>query len=132
MPRNLAEANGMLSWRGAVDSSTALGGVFMLLLPNGHRTIREASSETVLGKQLMQFSQGRDRHPRRPQLHPGTSGGIEHPCRYDQHVAGRHLDMDNLTASAPLDILTSNPASKQRVPAVTDLNFLPDMRRMTA
>jgi hypothetical protein len=86
----------------------------------------------VFDKQLMQFSQGRDRHPRRPQRHPGTSGGIEHPCRYDQHVAGRHLDMDNLTADALLDILTSNPASIQRVPAVTDLNFLPDMGRMTA
>ena len=40
--------------------------------------------------------------------------------------------MDNLTACAPLDILTSNPASIQRVPAVMDLNFLPDMGRMTA
>ena len=40
--------------------------------------------------------------------------------------------MDNLTAGAPLDILTSNPASIPRVPAVTDLNFLPDMGRMTA
>ena len=86
----------------------------------------------MLHKQLMQFSQGRDRHPRCSQRHAGTSGGIEHPCRYDQHVAGRHLDMDNLTAGAPLDILTSNPASIQRVPAVTDLNFLPDMGRMTA
>ena len=75
----------------------------------------------------MQFSQARDRHPRRPQLHPGTSEGIEHPCRYDQDVAGRHLDMDNFTGCAPLDILSSNPASIQRVPAVMDLNLLPDM-----
>ena len=83
----------------------------------------------------MQFSQARDRHPRRPQLHPGTSGGIEHPCPYDQDVAGSHwshLDMDNFTGCAPLDILSSNPASIQRVPAVMDLNFLPDMGRMTA
>jgi hypothetical protein len=40
--------------------------------------------------------------------------------------------MNDLAAGAPLDILTSNPASIQRVPAVMDLNFLPDMGRMTA
>ena len=80
----------------------------------------------------MKFSQGRDRHPRRPHLHPGTSGCVEHPCRYDQDVAGSHLNMDNLTADAPLGILSSNPAPIQRVPAVMDLNFLPDMGRMTA
>jgi hypothetical protein len=80
----------------------------------------------------MQFSQGRYRHPRPPQLHPGTSGRVEHPRRYDQDVAGSHLDMNNFTHRAPLDILSSNPLSIQRVPAVMDLNFLPDMGRMTA
>ena len=80
----------------------------------------------------MQFSQGRDRHPRHPQLHPGASGAIEHPCRYHQDIAGRHLNMNNFTGRAPLDILSPNPAPVQRVPAVTDLNFLPDMGRMTA
>ena len=85
----------------------------------------------MLGKQSMQFSQGRDCHPRRPQLHPGTSGGIEHPCRYDHDVAGRHLDMNNFAAGTPLDILSSNPPSIQRVPAVINLNLLPDMGRMT-
>ena len=85
----------------------------------------------MLDKQLMQFSQGRDRHPRRPQLHPGTSGGIEHPCRDDYDVAGRHLDMNNLTAGAPLDVLASNSPPIQRMPAVMNLNLLPDMGRMT-
>lgn len=85
----------------------------------------------MLDKQLMQFSQGRDRYPRRPQLHPGTSGGIKHPCRDDHDVAGRHLDMNNLGAGAPLDVLASNSAPIQRMPAVMNLNLLPDMGRMT-
>src|SRR3954469_26031597 len=79
----------------------------------------------------MQFSQGRDRHKRRPRLHPGTSGGIEPPCRDDYDVAGRHLDMNNLAAGAPLDVLASNSPPIQRMPAVMNLNFLPDMGRMT-
>jgi hypothetical protein len=80
----------------------------------------------------MQFSQRRYRDPRHSQFHPGTSRGVEHPCRDDQDVAGSHFDMHNFTDRAPLDILSSNPPSIQRVPAVMDLNFLPDMGRMTA
>jgi len=86
----------------------------------------------MLDKQLMQFNQGRDRHPRRPQLHPGASGGVEHPGRYDQDVAGSHLNMNNFTDRAPLDVSSSDLAPIQRVPAIMDLNFLPDMGRMTA
>jgi hypothetical protein len=86
----------------------------------------------VFDKQLMQFSQGRDRHPRRPQLHSGTSGGIEHPRRHRQNDARRHLDVDNFAAGTPLSILASNSASIQRMPAVMDLYFLPDVGRMTA
>jgi hypothetical protein len=40
--------------------------------------------------------------------------------------------MNNFTDRTPLDILPSNPPLIQRVPAVMDLNFLPDMGRMTA
>ena len=50
----------------------------------------------------MQFSQRRYRDPRHPQFHPGTSRGVEHPCRDDQDVAGSHFDMHNFTDRAPL------------------------------
>ncbi len=46
--------------------------------------------------------------------------------------AGRPLDVNDVAAGTPLDTLTSNAAPKQRAPAVIDLNFLPDMCRMTA
>jgi hypothetical protein len=130
--RSLAGSNGMLSWRGALASSTNLGGVFISLLPNGHRTTRGASSETVLDQQLMQLRQRRYGHMRRSQAHSGTGGGIEHPCRYDDDDAGSHLDVNDFAAGPPLDILMSKAASIQRMPAVMDLNFSPDMGRMTA
>jgi|SRR5690242_6222303 hypothetical protein len=132
MPRSLVESNGMLSCRGAANNSIDVGRIFTLLPLDDCWTVQEAPSETVLDKQLMQFSQGRDRYPRHPQLHSGTCRGIEHPCRYDQDVAGSHLDVNDVPAGAPLDILSSNPAPIQRVPAVMNLNFLPDMGRMTA
>jgi hypothetical protein len=40
--------------------------------------------------------------------------------------------MNNFTDCAPLDVLSSDPAPIQRVPAVMHFNFLPDMGRMTA
>ena len=40
--------------------------------------------------------------------------------------------MNDFAASPLLDILTPNAASIERLPAVMDLNFLPDMGRMTA
>ena len=39
--------------------------------------------------------------------------------------------MNDIAAGAPLDILTSKMASIERVPAVMDLDLLPDMGRMT-
>ena len=86
----------------------------------------------MLDQQLMQFSQRRYRDAWCTQLHSGAGGGIEHPCRHHDDDAGRYLDVNDFTAGAPLDILASNTAPIQCVPAVMDLDLLPDMGRMTA
>ena len=39
--------------------------------------------------------------------------------------------MDDIAAGAPLDILAAKAAPIECVPAVMDLNLLPDMGRMT-
>ena len=104
----------------------------MLLLLDDGRIVPGASSETALDQQLMQLSQRRYGHARRAERHSGAGGRIEHPCRHHDDHAGRHLDMNDIAAGAPLDILASNAPPIERVPSVTDLNFLPDMGRMTA
>ena len=80
----------------------------------------------------MQLDQRRYRHARRAERHPGAGGRIEHPCRHDDDHAGRHLDVNDITAGPPLGILAPNAAPIERVPAVMDFDFLPDMGRMTA
>jgi len=80
----------------------------------------------------MQVSQRRHRDARCTQCHSDTGGGIEHPGRHHDHDTGRDLDVNDFTAGAPLEVLTSNTASVQSVPAVVNLNLLPDMGRMTA
>ena len=103
----------------------------MLLLLDDGRIVPGASSETALDQQLMQLSQRRYRDARCAERHPGAGGGIEHPCRHHDDHAGRHLDVNDLTAGAPLDILATNAPPIERVPAVMNLDFLPDMGRMT-
>lgn len=102
----------------------------MLLLDDG-RIVRGASSETSLDQQLMQLDQARCRHPRGAEPHPGADGRIQHPCRDNDDHAGRHLDMHDLTAGPPLGVEPPKAAPMQRVPAVADFDFLPDMGRMT-
>jgi len=120
----------MLSCRGGAGAG--VGGLLILLLLNDGRTVLGASPETASDEQLMQLDQARDRHPRRPEPHPGADGRIEHPCRHHDDHARRHLDMNDVTAGPPLGRLTSNTPAMERVPAVMNFDVLPDMGRMTA
>jgi hypothetical protein len=104
----------------------------MLLLLDDDGIVPGASSETAFCQQLMQLSQRRYREARLTQLHSGAGGRIQHPCRHHDDHAGRHLDVNDLTASAPLDVLVPNATPIQRMPAIGDFDFLPDMGRMTA
>src|ERR1700739_5018556 len=56
---------------------------------------------------------------------------MEHPCRHHDDYAGRYLDVNNLAADAPLNILATNTAPIECVPAIMNLDLLPDMGRMT-
>ena len=122
----------MLSWCGAADGSAGVGGLLISLLLDDGRIVQAASSETALDQQPMQIAQRRYRHARHPEIHPGAGGGIQHPCRHDDDHAGRDLDVNEFTAGPPLGILAPNTAPIERVPAVTNFDFLPDMGRMTA
>jgi hypothetical protein len=104
----------------------------MLLLLDDSRIAQEASPKTALDQQLMQLNQRRWRHARYPERHPGAHGRIQHPCRHDDDHAGRHLEVNDLTADAPLNRLPAKTAPVECVPAITDFDFLPDMGRMTA
>jgi hypothetical protein len=130
IPRSFPDSNGMLSWRGAAGSGS-IGSLPILLLLDDGRIVQGASPETTLDQQLMQLSQHRYGHPRSAKRHSGAGGRIEHPHGHDDDHAGRHFDVNDLAASAPLRILAANTSPIECVPAVTNLNFLPDMGRMT-
>jgi Transposase IS66 family len=51
--------------------------------------------------------------------------------RHHDDYTGRYRDVNDLAAGAPLNILASNATLIECVPAIADLDLLPDMGRMT-
>jgi hypothetical protein len=103
----------------------------MLLLGDGARCTVGASSKTAFDQQLMQLRQGGHRKPWIAKLHARAHSNIEHPGGHDNDHAGRYLDVNHLTVGSLFAVLPPQTAAIERVPAVVDLDFLPDMRRMT-
>jgi hypothetical protein len=120
----------MLSWRGAAGSSAGVGRRLILLPLDDGRIVPGASSETTLDQQVMQLNQRRYRDARRTEAHSGAGDGIEHPGRHHDDHAGRDLDVNDLATGTLLDILASNATPIECVPAIMDLDLMPDMGRM--
>ena len=79
----------------------------------------------------MQLGQRIHRCSRSTQLHTSAGRGVEHPGSDHDHDAWFDLDVNYLAVGTLLAVLAPDATSIQRVPAVEDLNFLPDMGRMT-
>ena len=92
---------------------------------------REASSKSLLGQQQVQVCQRAYRCSRRTQFHACACDCVQHPDGEHDHDAGCDLNMNDFAVGALLAVLAPQASPIQRVPAVEDLNFLPDMGRMT-
>ena len=80
----------------------------------------------------MQIPQGIYRDQRRAEDHAGADAAVEHPGWKHRYDARLDLDMDDAAAGALLAVMRSNSSTVERMPAVMNFNFLPDMGRMTA
>jgi hypothetical protein len=78
----------------------------------------------------MQLPQGVRRDPRFPERHASADASVEHPLRQRHYDAGLDLDMDYAAAHALLAVLRPQAPAVERVPAIVNFNFLPDMGRM--
>ncbi len=121
----------MLSWRGVVDGGAGLSRFAMMLLLGDVRTAPGASPGTTLDQQLVQVSEGRHRHTRRAELHPGAGDRVEHPRRDDRDHAWRHFDVHEATGETILVVVPPDTPPVQRMPTVVNHDLLPDMGRMT-
>lgn len=102
----------------------------MLLLDDGG-IVPGAWSETVLAQKVMQLSQCRNRQTRRAEPHRDAGDGIQNPRRGDDDHPRRRLQMDNPPGITVLAALAANALPEKGVPAIVNLDLLPDMGRMT-
>ena len=79
----------------------------------------------------MQFRKGRDRCTRNAKGHASAGGRVKHPGSHDEDNARVDLNVDTLARCALFTVLTPHTTTVKRVPAVMNLNLLPDMGRMT-
>jgi hypothetical protein len=101
-----------------------------LLLQDDGRIVLGASPETLRDQQMVKFDQRCLRHARGPKRHSGAGGGIQDPCRGHDDDAGRRLEVDNGARYTLFAALALDTTPIEGVPAIVDLDFLPDMGRM--
>jgi len=80
----------------------------------------------------VQIMQGTQRDSWRPKRHAGADAGIEHPVRKYSYDARFDLNMNNAAGSALLAVMGMYTSAVERMPAIVNFNFPPDMGRMTA
>ena len=79
----------------------------------------------------MQVNQRPYRDARRADLHSGAGDRVQHPSRHNRNHAGCRLDVDDPTGDALLATVLPDTTPVERVPAIMDLDLLPDTGRMT-
>jgi hypothetical protein len=79
----------------------------------------------------VQIRQGRHCNSGQADLHAHAGSRVKHPGRDDDYDAGRHFNMDHITLSPALAVVTPQLPPVQRMPPVMHDDFLLDMGRMT-
>ena len=97
----------------------------------GVENTRVASPKSLLRQQQVQLGQRVCRCLRGAQFHVSASHGIKHPGCNHYHNAWSNLKVDYLAVGTLLAVFAPDTTSIQRMPAIEDFNFLPDMGRMT-
>ena len=80
---------------------------------------------------MVKLRQCRCADQRFPEFHCPTHARIQHPRRDHRHLATRPFDVNKLPANALIAPDHANRAPTEAVPAVMELNRLPDMGRMS-
>jgi hypothetical protein len=79
---------------------------------------------------MVKFDQRCLRHARNSKIHSGAGGRIQDPRRGHDDHARRRLKVDNGSRYTLLGALAPGTTPIESVPAIMDLNLLPDMGRM--
>ena len=97
----------------------------------GVMNTRAASPQSLLREEIVQLVERIQRDARRTQLHRCADRGTEHPRGNDDDDPRTDFYVNDLAVGALLAVLPPDATPVERVPAIEDFDFLPDMGRMT-
>lgn len=120
----------MQSWRGA-EAGIGLAFELSIMLLLDDWVVRRSSPISALMQKAMEIGERTNRHLARTGVHLGAGDRIEHPGRHHKHDAGFRLDLHEASGDPFLLAQERNTPAIQRMPAVMDDHFLPDMGTMT-
>ena len=92
---------------------------------------RAASPKSLLREEHVQLVKRIQRDPRRTQFHGRADRWTEHPRGNDDDDPRTDFYVNDLAVGALLAVLPPDATAVERMPAIEDFNFLPDMGRMT-
>lgn len=80
----------------------------------------------------MQVTQSIYRDARHAECHTGTDAGIQHPLGQRRYDTRLDLNVNDAAGRALLAVMGICTSTVERMPAIVNFNFTPDMGRMTA
>jgi hypothetical protein len=86
--------------------------------------------KTAIDEEFAEIFESSDIDPGIPERQVRAGGGVKHPTWHDDHHARQKLDVAHPDASSHLAVMLVDPSAVQSVPAVMNLNFMPDTGRM--
>jgi hypothetical protein len=102
----------------------------ILLLLDELKIARRASPKSAFQEKYVQISQSGYGNARCTKFHPRADGSIDHPVGQRRDHARSNFNMQHLTITAAAFLVQSQTTPIAWMPAIVDLNLLPDMGRM--
>src|SRR3546814_817622 len=105
-------------------------GPVMMLLLGESRVARRASPQSASDEEIIKFDQSRDGDAGRTELHAPAGDRVQHPRGDGDDDSRRRLGMDEPSCSPVFGVVLTQATPVERMPAVVNDHFQPDMGRM--
>jgi hypothetical protein len=103
---------------------------FIRLLLGDSVVAGRASPKTAIDEEFAEIFESGDIDARIPERQIRADDGVKHPAWHDDHYARQQFDVAHPDAGSHLAIVLADPTTVQSVPAIMNLDFMPDAGRM--
>lgn len=103
---------------------------FIRLLLGDSGFAGRASPKTAIDEEFAEIFESGDIDAGIPERQIRADDGVKHPAWHDDHHPRQQFDVAYPDAGSHLAIMLADPTTVQSVPAIMNLDFMPDTGRM--